>query len=430
MPRAVEIQTADVFLPLLEPARYKGAYGGRSSAKSWFFADNLLDRCICKPSTRAVCIREVQKSLEQSVKRLLEDRIAYHQVGDQFRVLNTHIEAPGDGVVIFQGMQNSTAESIKSLEGFDVAWVEEAQVLSQHSLELLRPTIRKEGSEIWFSWNPRYVTDPVDQFLRVDPPPDAIVVRANYSDNPFLTDVIKAEIRYDRGRDRERFAHVWGGDYEKSSEARVLKHWRVEEFDTPADADFLFGGDWGYSVDPTVAIRGFVKCDQPKTLYIDDEAYRVGCELDYSPFLFDTIGCRKRHAHVVDRIPQGASHEDAARLPDQCEAMARRWVMVCDSARPETIAHMRRHGYPRVEPAVKGPNSVQEGLEFLNSYDTVINPRCTHVIDEFTHYSFKRHPLTQEVMPVLEDKKNHTIDSARYLAEKLRKATAQLAEVW
>jgi phage terminase large subunit len=414
------MQTADVFLPLLEPARYKGAYGGRGGMKSWFFADNLIERCLMKSGTRAVCIREVQKSLEQSVKRLLEDRIAFHEVGDAFRILTTHIETPGSGIVIFQGMQNHTAESIKSLEGFDIAWVEEAQSLSANSLELLRPTIRKKDSEMWFSWNPKYATDPIDQFLRVNPPPGAVVVRVNYFDNPFLPDELKREIRYDRTRDPERFAHVWDGAYEQSSEARVFKNWRVDDFETPSNAAFLQGGDWGFSVDPTAAVRGYILPETPRTLYLDAEVYRVGCEIDHSPMLFDSLGCTKRHRHVIERIEAGLL-QPGEKTDDPCDNVARLWPMVADSARPETISYVRRHGYPLIQHAVKGPNSVKEGVEFLKSYDIVIHRRCTHTIDEFTHYNFKRHPLTQQVLPVLEDKKNHVIDSVRYMIEKSRR---------
>jgi len=101
---------------------------------------------------------------------------------------------------------------------------------------------------------------------------------------------------------------------------------------------------------------------------------------------------------------------------------ARSWPIVADSARPETISYLQRHGYPRISPAVKGKDSVKEGIIFLQGYDIVIHPRCIHTIDEFTMYSFKKDPLTDMVTPVLEDRKNHVIDSVRYAIEKLRKA--------
>ena len=159
----INIKTARVFKPLLKPSRYKGAFGGRGSGKSHFFAEKLIEDALCQKSLRGVCIREVQKTLKESSKRLIEDKLSDFRLGevDGFKVFNEVIQTPGDGVITFQGMQDHNAESIKSLEGFNRAWVEEAQTLSARSLSLLRPTIRAEDSELWFSWNPRRKTDPV-----------------------------------------------------------------------------------------------------------------------------------------------------------------------------------------------------------------------------------------------------------------------------
>jgi phage terminase large subunit len=187
----LRIPTAPVFRPLLAPARYRAAHGGRGSGKSHFFGELLVERCLMRPGTLAVCIREVQKSLMQSSKRLIESKVQSLRVGDQFRILHDRIVTPGDGLIIFQGMQDSTAESIKSLEGFDVAWVEEAQTLSQRRLSLLRPTIRKDGSELWANWNPRRKSDAIDDFFRSSKKPDnATVVQANWRDNPWFPDVL------------------------------------------------------------------------------------------------------------------------------------------------------------------------------------------------------------------------------------------------
>ena len=189
----LRIPTAPVFRPLLEPARYKGAYGGRGSGKSHFFGELMVERCLVNPGTLAVCIREVQKSLLQSSKRLIESKIQSLGVGAHFQVLHDRIVTPGDGLIIFQGMQDSTAESIKSLEGFDIAWVEEAQTLSARSLSLLRPTIRKGGSELWSNWNPRRKKDAIDEFLRQKKPDNAVVVRANWRDNPWFPAVLEED---------------------------------------------------------------------------------------------------------------------------------------------------------------------------------------------------------------------------------------------
>jgi microcystin-dependent protein len=150
----LRIQTAKVFEPLLAPARYKGAFGGRGSGKSHFFGELLVETCQAERGTLAVCIREAQRTLAQSSKRLIETKIAALGLGHGFKLFNDKIETPGDGLIIFRGMRDHTADSIKSLEGFRIAWVDEAQSLSARSLALLRPTIRATHSELWASWNP------------------------------------------------------------------------------------------------------------------------------------------------------------------------------------------------------------------------------------------------------------------------------------
>lgn len=384
------INTPAVFEPLLAPARYKGAHGGRGSGKSHFMAEMLIEDCIREPIS-AVCLREVQKSLKFSVKRLLEAKIESMNAGLYFEVQNEQIKTRNGGVIIFQGMQDHTADSIKSLEGFKRAWVEEAQSLSQRSLDLLRPTIRTPGSEIWFSWNPRFATDPVDVLLRGDAlPPGAVVVEANYMDNPWCPQELLDEMAFDRARDPEKYAHIWLGQYQMNSEARVFRNWTVEEFERPPGTVHRLGADWGFAVDPSVLVR----CDiDGRRLYIDHEAYMVGCEIDQLPDLFD-------------------------RVPD-----SRKWFITADSARPETISYMRKHGFPKINAAIKGAKSVEEGVEFLKSFDIVVHPRCAHTIEELTLYSYKVDPLTDQVLPVLADKHNHVIDALRYACEGARKAT-------
>jgi len=215
------IPTAEVFDPLLEPARYKGIHGGRGSGKSHFFAGLMIEDSLAEPGVsgeglRSVCIREVQKDLTQSAKLLIEDKLAAFKLGeaDGFKVFRDVIETPRDGIIIFKGMQDYTAESVKSLEKFKRAWWEEAQTASKESLKMLRPTIREEGSQIWFSWNPRRKKDAVDKLLRrAVPPTGSIIVRANWSDNPWFPAVLEQE-RLDCLRDEpDQYAHIWGGEY-------------------------------------------------------------------------------------------------------------------------------------------------------------------------------------------------------------------------
>ena len=383
------IRTPRRLAPLLEPHRYKGLHGGRGSGKSHFFAELLVEEATLRKGLRAVCVREVQKSLKQSVKLLVEDKIRSMGVSHLFTILEAEIRTPGGGVIIFQGMQNHTADSIKSLEGFDIAWCEEAQSLSQRSLDLLRPTIRKAGSELWFSWNPNAPTDPVDMLLRGErPPTDGVVIALNYNDNPWLPDELRQEQEDDKRRDPDKWQHVWGGGYSLNSEARVFRNWKVEGFTPAKDAIHRFGADWGFAIDPTVLVRCHV---EGRTLYVDHEAWEVGCEIDKTPALFDTI--------------EGA----------------RKWIIRADSARPETVSYMRRQGF-RISAALKGQGSVEDGVEFLRAFDIVVHPRCAKVINELTLYSYKTDQHTGEILPVLEDKNNHTIDALRYALEELRRS--------
>lgn len=390
----LDIATPRAFLPLLKPARYKGAHGGRASAKSHFFAGLWLDENVAGKCD-VVCLREFQKSLEFSVHKLLVSKIEQHNAGAYFDVTDKKITSKWGGVTIFQGMQDHTADSIKSLDGFDRAWVEEAQNFGQVSLDLLRPTIRKEGSQIWFSWNPRLDTDPVDRFLRDAPgkgagvPDGAIVVEVNWRDNPFFSDVSRTDMEYDRSHDPEKYQHIWEGKYQTNASSRVFKRWRIEEFEVDPTWTLRQGADWGYSVDPSVLVQCAIV---GRKLYVPHEAYMVGCEIVDLPNLFDVV-------------------------PD-----AQNWWTTADSARPETISHMRRHWSPKIGPAVKGARSLEEGVEFLQSFEIIVHPRCLHTIDELTAYSYCIDPLTQAVLPKLADKDNHVIDALRYACEGARRA--------
>ena len=383
------IDTPEVFEPLLQPARYKGAWGGRGSGKSHFFAELAIEESI-RRKVDIVCLREVQKSLKFSVKKLMESKISAMNAGDYFEVQNEQIKSKAGGVIIYQGMQDHTSDSIKSLEGFGIAWFEEAQSASQRSLDLLRPTIRAPGSELWFSWNPSQATDPIDALLRgASLPPGSIVVKANYRDNPWLPEELTNELEYDQKRDPDKFAHIWLGEYQRNSEARVFRNWTIEEFERPAGTVHRLGADWGFSVDPSVLVR----CDiDNNRLYVDYEAYMVGCEIVNLPTLFMSV-------------------------PE-----SEKWPIVADSARPETISHMQRNGFPRIQAAIKGAKSLEEGVEFLKSFDIVVHPRCKHLIDELTLYSYKTDPLTGLVLPILADKDNHLVDALRYACEGARRA--------
>jgi phage terminase large subunit len=212
--------SAKVFEPLRTPSRYKGAYGGRGSGKSHFFAQLMVRAHLEDPTpgNRSVCIREVQRTLAESSKKLIEDKIAAFGAESLFRVLKDRILCPGGGSILFIGMQDHTAERVKSLEHVRRAWIDEAQTLSERSLALLRPTIRAEGSEIWASWNPRRQSDAIDRFLRQNKPDNAVVVRANWSDNKLFPDVLEQERLLDLTTYPERYEHIWEGGYAKALE--------------------------------------------------------------------------------------------------------------------------------------------------------------------------------------------------------------------
>lgn len=219
--RSLQIETAEVFVPLLDRARYKGTWGGRGSGKSHFFGDLLIEDCLSEPGNsgegmRAVCIREVQRDLAQSSKLLVETKLRARGIteADGFKVFRELIATPGDGLIIFKGMNDYTADSIKSLEGFKRAWWEEAQTATLHSLNLLRPTLRAEGAERWFSWNPRRKTDPVDVMLRgAEKPTGAVVLQANWRDNPWFTSELEQERKDCLRTQPEQYPHIWEGGY-------------------------------------------------------------------------------------------------------------------------------------------------------------------------------------------------------------------------
>jgi len=394
------IETPRAFVPFLKPARYKGARGGRGSAKSHTFAENLIERCLMR-KTRWICLREHQISLRQSVKRLLEDKIIKLGVGSMFDVQDRLIKTPYDGELVFSGMKNHTAESIKSYEDFDGSWFEEAQNASQVSLDMLRPTIRNPGSELWFTWNPKNPNDPIDVLLNgAEPPKNSIIETVSWRDNPWFPDELEEERQYDLRRDIDKYNHIWEGQFDVKSEARVFKRWKVaNEDDRKELKEFIrvgrvmprYGGDFGYSIDPAVLIEIYVD-KRTRKIYITREAYKVGLEIDHLPKFF------------LDKVPECKDYR-----------------ITMDSSRPDSISYMKRHGLPKTLKSKKGPGSIVEGIEFLKSYDIVVFEECIHTIHELTYFSYKVDPLTQEPTNVLQDKTNHVIDSLRYAVEAIRK---------
>lgn len=383
---------------LFEPARYKVLWGGRGGAKSWGVARALLVRGVQRPQ-RVLCARELQLSLEESVHKLLSQQIEALGLSGFYEVQKTAIRGANGSQFIFSGIRSNVTK-IKSMEGVDVVWVEEAEKVSEDSWLVLVPTIRKPGSEIWVTFNPHEKSDPTYQRFVVNPPPEAKVVQVGWHDNPWFPPELEKEKDYLYSVDPEAAEHVWGGALRKMSEAAVLRgRFVIEAFEPQKDwGGPYYGGDWGFANDPTALVRCWV---QPKVekdgkiislpvLYVEHEAYKIGCEVDHTPALFD---------QVLD---------------------SRKYIIRADSARPETISYMKRNGFPLCTAAEKGPGSVEDGVEHLRSYGKiVIHPRCPHTAEEARLWSFKVDKLTGAVLPDLVDKHNHCWDSVRYALEPL-----------
>ena len=205
-----EIQFPKKLRFLFEPHRFKVAYGGRGGAKSWGFARALLLMGSERP-LRVLCTREVQKSIKDSVKRLLDDQIEALGMGEFYESLDTEIRGRNGTEFLFAGLQQHTVTSIKSFEGVDICWIEEAQSVSKHSLDVLIPTIRKDDSEIWVSFNPMLDTDPVWTRFVETPPPGAVVQKINWSDNPWFPPVLESERQHCKATSPEDYDNIWEG---------------------------------------------------------------------------------------------------------------------------------------------------------------------------------------------------------------------------
>lgn len=387
----IRCEMPEVFDFLFNPTRFKIVYGGRGGAKSRSFGTALIAKGTAEPH-RILCCREIQRSIADSVKKLLDDQIDRMGLSKEWKSNKTDLYNRATGTeILFAGLKHNV-DSIKSMEGITICWIEEAHTVSRTSWDTLIPTIRAENSEIWASFNPKRKTDPVyDDFVMNEPPPNSIVKKVGWEDNPWFPDVLKTEMEWCLKRSPDKYHHVWGGEPLTNDESKVFFNcWEVgyppEEY---SGTIIRYGADWGFSVDPSALIRLWVDLND-RHIYVTHEFYQVGVELDDLENKFDT-------------------------LPD-----VRKWNIIADSARPDTIAFMRRRGF-KINGATKGQGSVEDGIEFLKSFRIVVHPRCKHVIDELGLYSYKLDPHTQETTPVLVDDHNHCIDSLRYAVEPLMK---------
>lgn len=376
-----------VFLPTRGTAAYRGAYGGRGSGKSqtaaliaaiWGYAEPL----------RILCTRELQVSIKDSFHRELRDAIertpwlaAHYDVGVDY------LRGRNGTEFIFRGLRHNTS-SIKSLAGIDLTIVEEAEDVPEQSwLDLEATVFRKDRSELWAIWNPRSEGSPVDKRLRQNKPDNALVADINWQDNPFFPDGLdRLRRRQMEMLDPATYAHIWDGAYLTNSNAQVFGgKIEVQSFEPTRDPAWrgpFYGGDFGFSQDPTAAVEVWI-CGN--SIYIRREAFRSGLELD------DTA------SFVTAAIP-GFEREVS------------RW----DNSRPESISHLTRHGLPRAQAVEKWPGSVEDGIAFLRSFKSIIiHPDCANMQKEARLYSYKVND-NGDVTTKIIDAHNHGWDAVRY----------------
>lgn len=394
----VRIELPPKLIPVFSgEARYRGAHGGRGSAKTRSFALMTAVRAymFAEAGVSGVILsaREYMNSLEESSMEEIKQAIrsmpwldAYFDIGEKYiRTKNKRVS------YVFSGLRHNL-DSIKSKARILIAWVDEAENVSEVAWQKLAPTVREANSEIWVTWNPEKDGSPTDKRFRKTPPAESKIVELNYTDNPWFPDVLEQERLGDRDRlDDQTYAWIWDGAYRENSEAQILAgKYRVAEFDFDNNFDGpYFGIDWGFSQDPTAGVRLGI---YDQRLYVEYEAGKVGLENDdIAKFM-------------IDRLPGIERH-----------------VVRADSARPETISHVKSTGngqrlaIPRIIGVEKWKGSVEDGIAHLRSYkEIIIHPRCTKVLQEARMYSYKVDRLTGDVLTDIVDKHNHYIDAIRY----------------
>ena len=371
--------------------RYRCSRGGRGSGKTRTFAKMSAVRGLMFAESGIegviLCGREYMNSLSDSSMEEVKQAIRsepwlnnYYEIGDNFiRAKNRKVW------YVFSGLRHNL-DSIKSKARILIAWIDEAESVSEIAWSKLIPTVREEGSEIWVTWNPERDGSATDKRFCKNPPDNSMIVEMNYNDNPWFPSVLEEERLSDQSRlDSSTYAWIWEGAYLENSDKQVLANkYVVEEFpdDLWKKADrLLFGADFGFAKDPNTLLRQFILND---CLHIEYEVYGIGVELDHMPAFYD-------------KIPE-----------------ARKWPIKADSARPETISYLRRQGF-NISAAKKWAGSVEDGIAFLRGFkQIIIHPRCKETAKEARLYSYKTDRITGEILPVITDANNHCWDASRY----------------
>ena len=376
----INLKVANIYKPLWKNAKRRNyIYGGRGSGKSHDVAEYCLFRAY-QSKIKVLCTRELQNSIADSVYSLLKNKITDMKLDFFFTVYKDRIVGNNGSEFIFKGIHNNVSE-IKSMENISIAWLEESQSLSRESIDVIVPTIRAPGSILIFTFNPYKDNDPIYMEMK-NATEDDLVIKANYSDNPWFPEELRLEMERDKKNDYQKYLWVWEGECLGLSDAQIFRgKYVVENFETPKNADFHFGADWGFANDPTTLVRSFIVGND---LYIDMCAGKVGCDLEDTPSLFNEV--------------QGSSI----------------YPIYADSARPETISFMRSKHY-NVIAAEKWNGSVEDGIQYLRSFSCIhIHERCKAVAEEFDLYQYKVDRQTGEVLRIPVDKFNHYIDAIRY----------------
>lgn len=374
-----------VFSPQRGELRYRGAYGGRGSGKSFTFAKMAAVWGYAE-KLRILCTRELQNSIKESFHAELKNAIASEPwLENNYDVGVDYIRGKNGTEFIFRGLRHNQS-SIKSLAQIDLCIVEEAEDVPETSWQILEPTIRAPKSEIWAIWNPRIKGSPTDKRFRQTQPPRSKIVEMNHADNPWFPPELEEQRAHALSvMDDALYNHVWSGSYYELSDAQVFRNkYRIDEFNPTKLWNGPYNGlDFGFAQDPTAAVKCWV---WDKRLWIEYEAGAVGLELD------DTA------EFINQRIPDFGKRKIRA-----------------DSARPESISYLARHGLPFVEGVEKGKGSVEDGVEHIKSYqEVIIHPRCKETLKEFRLYSYKTDRLSGDILPILLDSNNHYIDAIRY----------------
>lgn len=383
--------------------KYKIAYGGRGGRKTWSVAEAIIRR-MAEEKILVLCGREYQNTIADSVHRVLLGTIDRLGLNAYFKTSGSTISSRKGSEVIYKGLHGAVTE-IKSTEDVDICWLEEGQSLTQLTLQTIGPTIRKPGSEIWITFNPKNKTDPVYKRFVIIGDPDAHTFKVNFDSNPYVSEELEKERRMalrlieEADSDEERkqaqadYDWIWLGElHELSNEIIFSGKTVVEPF--PDDLwkqapRLLMGEDFGFAQDPAAITRSFIL---DNTLYIEYEAFGTGID-----FMGNMKGTKGELEQLHDTIPE-----------------IRNWPIKCDNSRPETISFIRGLGF-KAAAADKWQGSVEDGITHLRGFKKiVIHTRCKHMQFEAKNYKYKVDRVTGEVLPIIIDKHNHGWDSIRY----------------